>query len=386
MSTLGAASSGCAEQDPFNPSSASSSGSGGQGGVGGAEVNLGEQMFRELEADFVSECASCHKVGGSADTPFLGDPETGNPDPYDAVTSWPGAITADPKLSVITSWPNEGLHTGPPPSSDLEARLEAWLAEEAKAVEAIPNDSKTIPPFKPIVPGFNAVYLDPLGSDFAGMAVTFQAEELTANSLSLTTMQVHPTAQKGIEFEHPLFTVYAPGSSEGDPDPVDSFSNVSQSVEPGSVASLGPGTVVLTNWVSGGKLSLNFEVASVIDPLGGEGGAGGGGPMGPCMALMAFTDNAEGPLDNNCTTCHGGNNTSATNAVDMSDIGTDASAACGQILNRVDLNNPAQSQLFITTDPNGNASHPYKFGGNAGNHDNFVNAVSQWITAEGAAQ
>lgn len=385
MSSLGATATGCAAEEPFNPSSTTTSS--GAGGAGGAEnVNLGEEMFHELEADFVSECASCHKIGGSADTPFLGDPETGDPDPYEAVTSWPGAITADPTRSIILTWPEEGLHTGPPPSGDLRARLEAWLAEEAKAVSEIPDDTKTIPPFKPIVPGFNAVYLDPLGEDFAGMAVTFQAEELTGTSLSLTTMQVHPTAQKGIELEHPLFTVYAPGSTEGDPDPIDSFSNVSQSVEPGTVAPLGPGTVVLTNWVSGGKLSLNFESVSVIDPLGGEGGAGGGMTTGPCMALMAFSDTAEGPLDNNCTTCHGGNNAAATNAVDMSDVGADASAACGQILNRVDLNNPAQSQLFITTDPNGNASHPFKFGGNAGNHDNFVNSVSQWITAEGAAQ
>ena len=57
-----------------------------------------------------------------------------------------------------------------------------------------------------------------------------------------------------------------------------------------------------------------------------------------------------------------------------------------RILNRVDLNNPAQSQLFITTDPGGNASHPFKFGGNAGNFNNFRDSVSQWITAEGAAQ
>lgn len=385
LSTVGVASSGCSEQEPFNPqSSTTSSGSGGAGGVDNS--TLAEEMFRDLEADFVAECASCHKVGGSADTPFLGDPDSGTPDPYEAVTSWPGAIMSDPNLSVIVRWPEDGLHTGPPPSADLQPRLEAWLAQEALAVEDIPNDTPTIPPFKPIVPGFNAVYLDPLGADYAGMAVTFQAEELTETSLSLTTMQVHPTAKKGIELDHPLFTVYPAGSNEGDPDPVDSFSNVSQSVEPGTVAPLGPGTVVLTNWISGGKLSLNFESVSVIDPLGGQGGGGGGMPMGPCVALMEFEGSAQGPLQGNCTACHGGNNAAATNAVDMSDLPGDPAATCGQILNRVDLNNPAQSQLFITTDPGGNASHPFKFGGNAGNFNNFRDSVSQWITAEGAAQ
>lgn len=384
MTSLGATTAGCvSDQGDFNPATGSTSG-GGQGGAGGA-ANLGKEMFQELEADFVAECASCHKLGGSADTPFLGDPDSGNPDPYEAVTSWPGAITIDANLSVLIRWPEDGLHTGPPPTADLEGRLIAWLEQEATAVSEIPDDTKSIPPFKPIVPGFNAVYLDPLGSEFAGMAVTFQAEELTDTTLSLTTLQVHPTAKMGLEFEHPLFTVYAPGSTAGDPDPVDSFSNVSQSVEAGSVAALGPGTVVLTNWVGGGKLSLNFATIGTINPLG-EGGGGGGGPMGPCAAVMAFSNSAEGPLDNNCSGCHGGNNQAATNAVDMTDLGTDPTAACGQILNRVDLNNPAQSQLFITTNPNGNASHPFKFGGNAGNFNNFVDAVTQWINAEGAAQ
>ncbi|MEQ9322571.1 MAG: hypothetical protein RIF41_25620, partial [Polyangiaceae bacterium] len=91
LSTVGVASSGCSEQEPFNPqSSTTSSGSGGAGGVDNS--TLAEEMFRDLEADFVAECASCHKVGGSADTPFLGDPDSGTPDPYEAVTSWPGAI------------------------------------------------------------------------------------------------------------------------------------------------------------------------------------------------------------------------------------------------------------------------------------------------------
>ena len=216
------------------------------------------------------------------------------------------------------------------------------------------------------------------------MAVTFQAEELTDSSLSLTTLEIHPTAKKGLSFEHPLFTVYAPGSSDGDPDPVDSFSNVMQDVEPGETAPLGPGTVVLTNWVVGGKLSLNFETISVIDPTA-MGGAGGGMAGGACGALVSFENNAQGPLGA-CTNCHGGGNQTATNALDMSELTSNADEACGQVKNRVDFMNPAQSQIFVNTDPSGNASHPFKFGGNQGNHTNFVNSVSQWITAEGAAQ
>jgi hypothetical protein len=101
------------------------------------------------------------------------------------------------------------------------------------------------------------------------------------------------------------------------------------------------------------------------------------------VALLAFEDNAAGPLTQSCRSCHdGGNNATATNAVDMSDLGSDSAAACGQILNRVDLDDPPASQLFVTTNPGGNASHPFKFGGNQTAFNNFVSAVSAWIQAE----
>ena len=48
----------------------------------------------------------------------------------------------------------------------------------------------------------------------------------------------------------------------------------------------------------------------------------------------------------------------------------------------VNPDNPAQSQIFITTDPNGNASHPFKFGGNVNAFNAFRSAVSIWIQAE----
>src|SRR5690606_9298161 len=166
------------------------------------------------------------------------------------------------------------------------------------------------------------------------------------------------------------------GIPDGDPDPVDSFSNVVQSIEPGTVAPLGPGSVVLTNWVVGGKLSLAFETIAIIDPMAGVGGAGGGA-TGPCSALAEFSANAA-PALNPCDNCHGGQNGTATNAVDMTDLGSNDSAACGQIKNRVDLDNPSQSQLFITTNPSGNATHPFKFGGNQANFNDFVQSVTVW--------
>jgi mono/diheme cytochrome c family protein len=394
--TVGSLGTGCSS-DPESfvivGSGSSSSGSGGSGsGVGaggdGAQIQAdkAEQMFHELEQELMDACAECHAVGGIADTPFLGDTETGDPTPYAAISSWPGIIVKDPAVSTLITWPKTGVHTGGENPADLEAKLLAWLQEEAKAVADVGTDPvPTVPPFKPIVPGFNAVYLDSLGNEYAGMAVTFTANELTDEALALTALEIHTTSKRGLHIGHPLFNVFEAGSSEPSPDPVDSFSNVEVDYEPGTSGPLGPGQVILTNWVPGGKLSIAFEELSTIDPSGqgGNGGGGGGGIISG--ALQSFVDNAVGPLGN-CTGCHGGNNGGATAAVDMQELGANNDEACGQIRNRVNLANAAGSQLFITTDPNGVASHPFKFGGDANAHQNFVNAVSVWITAEGNAQ
>ena len=223
------------------------------------------------------------------------------------------------------------------------------------------------------------MYLDPLGDDFVGMAVTFQAEALTDTSLALSNIEVHPTSSLGVSLSHPLFTVYPEGSVEGQPDPVDSFSNVSVAAEAGTSIPLGPGSAILTHWQEGGKLSINFAEIDLLE-LSGQGGADPDG--GACGDIDAFVDNASPSFSANCAGCHGGGNQAATNAVDMTMLANDPAAACEQIANRINRDDPPASQIFIVTDPAGNASHPFKFGGDPNAHDNFVSAVTVWITAQ----
>ena len=66
----------------------------------------------------------------------------------------------------------------------------------------------------------------------------------------------------------------------------------------------------------------------------------------------------------------------------MSALGTDSSTACSQIKNRINTTDPPSSQIFVTTDPQGNAAHPFKFGGDAGQFGTFRDQVSIWINAE----
>lgn len=371
---------GCGTEDsPLLLSSSSTTtsvGSGGAGG-GGAVANQGKELFDALEPILVKECGPCHTTGGPADTPFLGDPDSKMPDPYTTMTSWPGFLVKSSAKSRLLTHSSSVEHKGTKPSDALVGALEAWLTEEAKAIKDVSKEElPTIPPFKPIVLGFNAVYLGALGENFDGMAVTFLAEELTPSTLSLTEIEVHPTSKFGVKLTHPLFTVFPSGSVDGDPDPVDSFSNVVLELAAGQAGLLGPGLVVLANWKPNARLSLAFETALAVDPNGTV------DPNAtPCTALDSFKTNAA-PKFTPCFACHNGADGAANGAVDMSELMSNPGHACGQILNRVNQMSPAKSQLFVTTNPSGAATHPFKFGGSAANYNAFKSSVTLWINDE----
>lgn len=342
--------------------------------------NHGRELFEALQDELSAACGLCHDAGGIADTPFLA-----GPDVYQSVTSWPGIIVKDPaKSSFMTHAVTGGGHSGTNLDSEalkdtLLPKVQAWLEEEARGI--VDGGEELGPMIDPIAPilGFNAVYLDSLGPEYKGMALTFNADELTDTLLSLSDLQLHTTSQMGVHVVHPLFVVY-PKGVDPDPDPTDSFSNVDQYVDVGLSDVLGPGILILTNWTVGAKLSVAFER---IEPYSSQLGTGGSGPGGGgCIDVASFTANAQGPLQNNCFTCHGGANGGATAAVDMSDLQADPAAACAQVKNRVSPTNPPASQIYVTTDPNGNAAHPYKFNGNAGAFNTFRDSTSIWVSAE----
>jgi len=361
---------------PLTTTSGSTSGGNPDAGPG----SLSRELFDDMVAELEGACFPCHEVGGLADTPFLA-----GPDKYQSFVSWPGIVAANPQDSILLSYAMTGKgHSGtnldsPALKDTLLPKVQAFLAEEAKSFTAPPPEvGPHIEPFVPIM-GFNAVYLGPLGVDFEGMAITFSADLLDTNTLELTNIELHPTSKLGLHVVHPLFVVH-PLGKPAIPDPVDSFSNVDQTFEAGNSDALGPGTLILVNWANGAKLSLAFEKIEKqggVDPDAGD----GGDPTGGCKDVASFQANAQGPM-NVCTNCHAGGNGQATAAVDMSGLQTDPAKACAQIKNRVNPADPPASQLFITTDPGGNAAHPFKFGGNADTFNNFRNSVSTWIAAE----
>ncbi len=372
---------GCVEQPNAIPFPSGGSTTTTSGGTTGPSTK-GEELFAGIQPDLLKVCGSCHEPGGTADTPFLK-----GPDYYHTVVSWPGIVRKDPKDSLFLTYSIKGGgHSGVNLNGDtvdptLMSRVEAWLNEEAKAIAAPPMDQgPAIEPFVPIL-GFNAVYLGALGAEFEGMAVTFFADPLGNNSIQLREIEVQPTSKLGVHIVHPLFVVY-PAKGGVEPDPIDSFSNVDQTFLPSEGGSLGPGTVVLTNWSNNAKLSVAFETIEKVDPNDPDAGADGGTPTGGCKDIAAFDANAKGQFQQRCGGCHAGGNGAATNAVDMSKLQSDSVAACAQILFRVKPADPPASQVFVVTDPGGNAAHPFKFGGNAANFDAFRTEIVKWIEKE----
>ncbi len=381
LGALGAAG-GCVQQptqlEPLTgPAGGSSSGS----STGGAAENAGRDAFNAMQADLMQACGTCHDIAGLADTPFLA-----GPDRYQAFVSWPGIVATTPEQSILLTHAITGKgHVGTNLDSSalkdtLLPKVKAWLAEEAKTFVAPVQQGPFIEPFAPII-GFNAVYLEPLGKEFAGMAITFSADLLSATTLELSNIELHPTSKAGLHVVHPLFVMY-PVGSDPIPDPVDSFSNVDQTFERGQSGTLGPGTLVLVNWQQDARLNLAFETIEAVLPNDPDAGDDGGTPTGGCKDVAAFDANARGNLQQRCFSCHGGGNGQATAALDMSELMADSAKACAQVKNRVNPGDAPASQIFVTTNPNGNAAHPYKFGGNADTFNNFRSGVSIWITAE----
>ncbi len=351
-------------------------------GVGGGLAVDPKTLFVALEPQLEEACGTCHKAGGLADTPFLADPNA-----YASISSWPGVVMKDSTQSILLTYPRAGSKHSGTSLDDLKykdsllPKITEWLAAEAAVIgKPIDQNKPTIPPAAPIM-GFNALYLTSLDPKLDGVAITFNAATIAPTTLQLTDVQVHTTTKTGVHVVHPLFVVYPKGKT-ADPDPVDNFAGLDSYVDTQSSTGLGQGTVILDNWVADGKLSIVFETA---DPWtdGGSGGAGGGSTGGTgCKDLTAFNSAAAPQFQNRCFGCHGGGNPAANAAVDMSALSTNPAAACAQIKNRVKPADPASSQIFITTDPGGNAAHPFKFGGNATQFQNFESAITPWIMGE----
>ncbi len=362
----------------------SGSGAGGSGGMGGGAPAgpTAYDLFLEIEPSLVQNCNICHKKGGSAPAPFLTG--TTPEERYQSITVWPGIVVSAPEQSLLLTHPASPNHGGGEAPSIPDATkpgVLSWLtAESADLPENGGEIGPAVRPFRPMLGGaLNTVYLDALGPEFEYMSIAFFAEAIGGPSdaptmLRLTNITAHPVVGKPLHVVHPVFTVYVPGEP-GDPDPVDSFSNLDQTFTLGADNTVGTGELVLTNWQKGAYLGLAFEL---IEVYGGNAGEGTG-----CKDLVNFQQNVVPAMQTCMMKCHGGTNPQAKGTMDLSELNAMMpTAACQEVRARIKPGDPATSQILQVTDPILSIVHMYKFDGDTNAYNAFKTKVEPWIMAE----
>jgi hypothetical protein len=226
----------------------------------------------------------------------------------------------------------------------------------------------SISPFAPVMGGDNTIDLSVLDATLAGQTITFKASALGSN-LELSEITIHTAPMMGVHIAHPLWVTWD-SHYNPTPDPVDSFSNLDQTVFGSTNAPMGPGTLILPNWSVDSKLSLVF---TTIEPKAG--GADAGSVAG-CKALQNFVTNVKPLLQQNCNNCHVGATPTASLSFDFT-RNTDAQV-CANALTEINKTDPASSQLLAQPDPSKGNGHPQKINPFTA----YQTAVTNWINAE----
>lgn len=323
-----------------------------------AAASQARALFEALLPSLSSTCGgACHAQGVGGAPIWLGPP-----DPYTSATKFPGIVVPDPGESIIVT---KGRHEGPPLADPLLTQVMGWLTAEAAALPVM-----TLPSTAPFTVTMGANDIDCSAAGIPGLHVAFAAAA-SGDLLTLTNLDVLTPTTTGATITYPIFALLPQGGPEIDDA---SFSNLVQTVPAGATTSLGPGTLVLTQWATGDQMKIEFTAlakATVADA--------GSSTTGGCKALASFTQNAVPAIQaNTCLTCHdtGGSGNAALDLSALASTPPDDATACAQALSRANPQNPAQSEIILA--PTGQvANHPFK---NAS--QTFVTMMETWITAE----
>jgi hypothetical protein len=287
---------------------------------------------------------------------------------------YPGLINTTPDTSRIYV---KGVHEGPGLTATQKPVVADWINLWAKLKPMALDGGAARPavmPFAPIM-GANTVDLSVLDPTLAGVKVTFTAS-MVGDVLHLGTITVETPPNAGVHLVHPLWVTWD-ANMVPTPDPVDSFSNLDETVAASSTTAMGPGSLFLPNFASTMMLNVVFMT---IEAKGEMGDGGTVGTLG-CKNVTSWTNAAKPQLANNCASCHGGNNASATGAFPLQTANGDTQN-CANTLGEVDVNTPANSRLYSYPNPaNPNNNHPFHFPDTT-TFQSFMTAVNPWIANE----
>lgn len=343
-------------------------------GDAGPKVALAERLFREMEPDLRAKCGgACHDQSTTEQAPpWL------KPPAYDTIRAYPGIVIPDVYSSKILIKPNHlGISLQDKSLAGLRDKVVKWLTAEAEA-----SNEKDLPatdPF-PVVAGANSVDLSRAGKDIAGAKLTFDAtihQVDQSQILQLQNVAITAPATTDLKVTHPVFILVPNGDgSNGAKDPTDQFSTVDQTVPAGQTVALGPGAAMLVRFPQKGQLKIQFQKLQPPTAVG----AGRA-----CKNVAGFTANVVPAIQaQNCLSCHAGGDpdlgASAVNAVDMRKLGSNDTAACVQLLAKVNLGDRAKSSLILA--PTSGNSLPHKGGKNIDPTSDFVTKMMAWIQSE----
>jgi hypothetical protein len=357
--------------------SASSISDGGTGGNG--PVDMGPDVVGAFYANVApiinAACAGCHGVAGAAGPAFM----MPKPDELQNLLTYPGIIGPTPEKSRLYM---KGAHEGPAFTPTQAPVIHDWItlydsSRPADAGSARPS----VAPFAPSMTATNSVDLSAFDATLAGQKITFSAKML-GTSIQLSNIKVVTAPSMGVHIAHPLFVMWDQ-NLQPTPDPIDSFSNVDETVPSASSQPLGPGTLVMPNFPTSGLINVVFTTVEA-KMVSTDGGTTTG-----CKNVASFTSNVVpqvtgggGALALNCSGCHGNSNNAAASSVwNIVNIANSAATACASTLGEVNTTTPAMSNLFKKVDPNSGLSHQ---GGKLTTAQiaGFESAITNWINLE----
>jgi hypothetical protein len=192
--------------------------------------------------------------------------------------------------------------------------IKLWNATRPKVLDG-GTGKPTVMPFAPTM-GANTIDLSVLDTTLGGQKITFNAS-MVGSQLHLSNINVVAAPGMGVHLVHPLWVTWD-ATMTPTPDPVDSFSNLDETVLGGDSKTMGPGTLFLPNFATTMMVNLVF---ATIEPKGGS-SDGGTGTLG-CKNVASWTTNTKPPLMASCTSCHGGGNGTATAAFPLQAANSD---------------------------------------------------------------
>ena len=330
---------------------------------GGPQAPLAQQLFLSLQPQLDQKCGgACHQQGTTLSAPkWLG---TG--DEYKNITSYPGIVTTDVYSSKLENRPanHPAACLIDPGNEALLAAVTTWLTAEAAAISAIP-----LPTSATVDPASGSVDLSPAATGISGAKITFTATQ-QGDLLRFSNVMLVAPSSTGLHILSPIFVMVPASGPEVDNT---DYSTTDLSVAAGASGQISP-VFYFQNWVAGSKLKIEFQKIETATVTASDAGA-----STTCKDLTDFQNSAAPSMKANCTSCHAGNNTSATNSMNLTALNNnDYATACTQARTQVNLTTQSQSNVLLA--PLQQVNHPVKVF--ASNTSTGYVQIQTWVNKE----